>query len=274
MPTSTTTSPARAARGAASSVRDSAALRAGARIGFAAAGLVHILLGVVALRVAFGGSGSADPAGALATLQDEPGGPLLLWVVLVALVLLGLFLLLEGALLRGTDRDAWAKRGKKLATGIAYLAVAATAFGVVHSHRSSSKGTTRTWSARLLDAPGGRVLLFVVALVVLGVATYFVVKGVKAKFRDDIRVPAGSLGSVVMVLGRTGYVAKGVALGVVAVLTGAAALTADASKSGGLDSALKSLVALPAGVVLLAVVAVGLIAYGVYFFARAKYARL
>jgi hypothetical protein len=269
MPTTT-----RSARRAAASVQDSAAMHAAARVGFAAAGLVHVLIGVVALRVAFGDGGSADPSGALATLRKQPGGPVLLWVVMIALFALGLFLLLEAAVVRGSDRDAWTTRAKQASKGVAYLAVGASAFSVEHSHQSSNKGNTRAWSARLLDAPGGRALLLVVALVVLGVAVYFVVKGVRASFRDDIDVPGGTRGRAVMVLGRTGYVAKGVALAVVAVLTGVAAVTSDARKSAGLDGALKSLVSLPAGVVLLVVVALGLISYGVYFFARARYARL
>ncbi|MFC8733787.1 DUF1206 domain-containing protein [Luteimicrobium sp. NPDC057192] len=270
----TTVPSAHDARATASAVKASTPMRAAARVGFAAAGLVHILIGVVALRIAFGGSGSADPSGALATLRRQPGGPVLLWVIMVALFALGLFLLLEAALVRGGDRDAWMRRVKQASKGFAYLAVGGSAYGVARSHQSSNKGTTRTWSARLLDAPGGRALLLAVALVVLGVAIYFVAKGVRATFREDIRVPGGTRGRAVMALGRTGYVAKGVALAVVAVLTGVAAVTADARKSEGLDGALKSLAALPAGVVLLAVVALGLIAYGVYFFARARYARL
>jgi hypothetical protein len=123
----------------------------------------------------------------------------------------------------------------------------------------------------VLDEPGGRVLLVVVALVILAIAAYFVNKGLRAGFRKDLAV---QVGPVVMALGRVGYVAKGVALAVVGVLTGVAAITADPKKSSGLDGALKSLADLPAGVVLLAVVAVGLIAYGVYFFVRARYARL
>jgi len=261
----------RSGRAAASAAKRTTAMQTAARVGFAAAGLVHVLIGIIALRVAFGDGGSADPSGALATLSAQPAGPVLLWVVVVALAALGLFLLLQAAVDRGTDKDAWFVRGKHLGTGIAYLAVSATGLGVARGGRKSSAGTTRTWSARVLDEPGGRVLLVVVALVILAIAAYFVNKGLRAGFRKDLAV---QVGPVVMALGRVGYVAKGVALAVVGVLTGVAAITAHPKKSSGLDGALKSLADLPAGVVLLAVVAVGLIAYGVYFFVRARYARL
>jgi hypothetical protein len=45
----------------------------------------------------------------------------------------------------------------------------------------------------------------------------------------------------------------------------------DASEATGLDGALKSLAALPAGGVLLAAIGVGLVAYGVYCFVRARF---
>ncbi|MGC5167795.1 DUF1206 domain-containing protein [Luteimicrobium sp. DT211] len=264
----------RSSRDTARSIRGGAAMHAGARAGFVAAGVVHILLGVVALGVAFGGGGSADQSGALAALRSEPGGPVLLWVVVLALWALSLFLLLSAALVRGTGKSAWYHRGKYASTGIAYLAVGLTGVGVARSGSSSSAGKTRAWSARLLDAPGGKALLVVVALVVLGVAVYFVMKGATHGYRKDISVPAGLAGRAVEALATVGYVAKGVALAVVAVLTGVAALTSDPQKSAGLDGALKSLAGLPFGVVLLVVVAAGLVAYGCYFFARARYARL
>ena len=71
-----------------------------------------------------------------------------------------------------------------------------------------------------------------------------------------------------------GYVAKGIAIAVVGVLFVAAAVTADPEKAGGLDAALKSLAALPFGTVILWLVGAGLIIYGVFCFARARYARM
>jgi hypothetical protein len=53
-----------------------------------------------------------------------------------------------------------------------------------------------------------------------------------------------------------------------------AAFTLDPSKSTGLDGALKALATLPLGAVILVVIGIGLVAYGVYCFARAWRARL
>lgn len=84
----------------------------------------------------------------------------------------------------------------------------------------------------------------------------------------------GVIGTIITTVGMLGYIAKGVALGMVGILFVAAAVTFDPSKATGLDGALKSLVALPYGAVILTLVGIGLIAYGAYCCARARFARL
>jgi hypothetical protein len=262
------------ARGAASRLQDSRALTTAARIGFAMNGLLHVVIGVIALGVAFGGGGEADQGGALGQFASHPAGVFLLWLIVVGLWGLGLFQLLEAALVRGTDKDAWADRAKEGGKGVAYLAVGVTAFTFARGSSSDSSGQTQTLSARLLAAPGGVVLLVVVALAIVAVGAYFVVKGVKQKFREDLTLPGGAAGRGTVALGVTGYVAKGIALGVVGVLFAVAAVTSDPSEATGLDGALKALAALPFGVVVLTAVALGLMAYGAYCVVRARRARL
>jgi len=97
---------------------------------------------------------------------------------------------------------------------------------------------------------------------------------VKQKFREDLTLPGGAAGRGTVALGVTGYVAKGIALGVVGVLFAVAAVTSDPSEATGLDGALKALAALPFGVVVLTAVALGLMAYGAYCAVRARRARL
>jgi hypothetical protein len=92
-----------------------------------------------------------------------------------------------------------------------------------------------------------------------------VVKGVRKKFLDDLAgTGGGSVRPVVVQLGWTGYVAKGIALGVVGGLVMAAAATADASRAGGLDEALRAMRDQPYGSVLLLVIGLGIAAYGGY----------
>ena len=97
------TSSAASAHNAASRLQDNRAFQMVARVGFAVNGLLHILIGGLALGVAFGSGGEADQGGALSQLASNPGGVFVLWVVAIGLIGLGLFQVLETALVRGTE---------------------------------------------------------------------------------------------------------------------------------------------------------------------------
>lgn len=267
-------SSAASARSAASRLQDNHTFQLMARVGFAVNGLLHILIGGIALSVAFGSGGEADQGGALGQLASSPGGVFLLWVVAIGLFALGLFQVLEAFLVRGGGKDAWADRAKEGGKAVAYLAIGFSAATIAMGGSSDSSGQTQSFTAQLLANPGGVFLVALLGLGVIGIGVYFIVKGAKKKFLEDIAEPDGKTGRTVTILGRVGYIAKGLAIVVVGILFCVAAFTSDASEATGLDGALKALVELPLGVVLLTLVALGLIAYGVYCFARAKYARL
>ncbi|WP_104177133.1 DUF1206 domain-containing protein [Cryobacterium sp. Y50] len=254
---------------------NSSALQLLARLGFAVNGLLHILIGSIAITVVIGaGSGSADQSGALAQLASGPGGVFLLWTVVVGMFALGLWLVVSAFVMQGESKRKWARRLANIAKAIVSIALGTTALTFALGGASSSIGSTQSASSSLLSSPGGAIVLFVVGVAVLGVGGYFIYKGAAQKFRSDLAVPSGSAGRAVIALGVVGYVAKGIALAVVAILVGVAAVTNDASKSTGLDGALKALAALPFGTIALILIGVGLIAYGLYCFVRARRARL
>nr|WP_052542600.1 DUF1206 domain-containing protein [Cryobacterium roopkundense] len=246
-----------------------------ARLGFAVNGLLHILIAAIAVTVAIGsGEDTADQSGALGQLAANPGGVFILWTVVVGLFALGVWLLLSAFLMQGSDpKRRWSRRAANLSKAAVYFVLGGTAATFALGGATSSGGSAQDATAALLGAPGGVVLLVFAGLVVLAVAGYFVFKGVAKKFTTDIAVPSGPTGKAIIGLGVVGYIAKGIALGVVAVLILYAAFTHDPSKSSGLDGALKGLAALPSGGLILGAVGIGLIMYGVYCFARAWRAR-
>lgn len=264
------------AKRAANDAQDSTAVRTLARFGYAANGLVHILIGVIALGVARGGGGEADQGGALGSLADQPGGVVVLWVCTVGLFGLALWGLLEAFLVVRGDSAAkrWGSRLKEIGKAIVYAALGVTALRFATGSGSSSSESSESASAKVLSAPGGVVLLVVVGLAVLAVGVVFVFRGATKKFLENIDEPAGTAGTVVTWLGIVGYIAKGIVLAVLGVLIVVAAVQHDPEQAGGLDEALKTLVELPFGVPLLAFVAIGLIAYGIFCFARARWPRL
>jgi hypothetical protein len=254
---------------------DSRPVEIGARIGYAVNGLVHGLIGGLAIAVALGAGQDADQSGALSALAATPAGAALLWVVVIGLGALGLWQLLQTALVREPDsKRRWGRRLKEAGKAVAYLALAATALRFATGGSSDSEEQARDFSAGILGQPFGVLLLLLVAGLVIGIGGYFVVKGVRKKFLDDIRKPTGSAGDATVVLGVVGYVAKGIALVVVGILFGVAALTADPDRATGLDGALKALAGLPFGVAVLLAVGVGFLAYGVYCVVRGLRARI
>ncbi|MFB2556730.1 DUF1206 domain-containing protein [Herbiconiux liangxiaofengii] len=248
-----------------------------ARSGFAINGLLHILIGGIAISVALAGGegGEADQSGALRQVSGSPGGAFVLWVAVVGLFALGVWQLVQLPLIdKGDTKKTWGRRFVEGAKGVVYLAIGATVLTFALGGSSSSSDSSQTLSAQLLATPGGVFLLVALGLVVLGIGVGFVAIGVRRGFTKQITVPAGSAGRAVVALGVVGYVAKGIALGVVGVLFVVAAATFDPEKASGLDGALKRLADLPYGVAILVAVGVGFIAYGIFQIARAKLARL
>ncbi|MCU1542492.1 MAG: rane protein [Microbacteriaceae bacterium] len=260
---------------AARSATRNPALRLLARLGFGVNGLLHVVIGLIAIGVATGGGQDADQTGALSELASAPGGTLLLWAVTLGLAALGLWLAIGAFLLPpGDKKEVAAHLAKELGKAIAYLALAGTAFTFALGGSSNSSSSTTELSASLLAAPGGVFLVVVIGLAVLAIGAYFVLKGATRRFTRDIVVPPGRAGAATVGIGVAGYVAKGVALGVVGILFVVAAVTTDPSQATGLDGALKAFTVLPFGSVALWIVGAGLIAYGAFCGVRAIRARL
>jgi uncharacterized membrane protein len=242
----------------------------GARLGYVTVGLIHLLIAWIALKVAWnigGGSKKADTSGALQTLTQSGTGVVLLWICVVGFLLLAVWQLFEAALSHGETSD----RLKALAKGITYLFFAWSTFKVGQGANSSAEKQTEDFTAGLMGSPGGRLLVGVVGLVVLGIAGYHVYKGWTKKFLEDLREQPGQWA---VTAGRIGYIAKGIALVIVGFFFLVAAWQADPDKAQGLDGALKTLKDAPFGPFLLTLVAAGIAAYGVYSFARSRYARV
>lgn len=258
-----------AARRAAGSPK----LEAAARAGYAVNGVMHLLIGVIALQVAWSSSAKkADQSGALGTLASNGLGRAVLWLGVAGFAGLAIWQLTEAAFSsRGEGKDKIVEKVKSVSKAVVYAALALTTLQFARGGGSSSSGQSQDFTASVLKQTGGRTLVVVIGLVVLGVGIYHVVKGYSKGFLKDL---VANPGTVVERLGIAGYIAKGVALGVVGLLFVIAGLRRSAAEATGLDGALKTLRDQPFGTVLLSLVALGLMAYGLYSFARARYAKL
>ncbi|MGR0220368.1 DUF1206 domain-containing protein [Agromyces sp. ZXT2-6] len=263
-------------KSAASAAQNSRILEVLARIGYVVLGIVHVVIGAIAISVAQGAGGEADQGGAMQQVASWPFGLVLLWVIGLGLFALALWQIAEAFLVRDPDtKKKWGYRVKYVGTAIAYTAIGVTALTYALGGRSSSEQSTDALSAQLLATPGGVFLLALVGLIILGVGAAFVYRGAKRKFEKHLMLPGReSTHKGITTFGIVGYIAKGIAVAIVGVLFVVAAVTADPEAAGGLDAALKSLTELPFGVFILWLVGAGLIVYGIFCFARARYAKM
>lgn len=248
------------------------------RIGMVCYGVVHGLVASLALRIATEGSDKpADQSGALEEIAGTTFGGVVLWVLAIGLIAFGVWqalLAVVGYTWRNKKRTRVFKR-----IGAGVRAVIGFSLGVLSIRLATGDGggggggeEQKTFTARLLELPTGRFLVILAALIVLGFGIAAIVSGARRSFMKDLdttELPAGSQ-QWVRRIGMIGYLAKGVAVGIVGILLGIAALRSNPGQAGGLDAALRTLAGQPFGVFLLVVVALGLAAFGVYCLAAAR----
>jgi hypothetical protein len=248
-------------------------------VGMVAYGVVHLLIGWLAVQVVFGGKQAgqkADQQGAVETIAAQPLGTVLLILLVAGLAAFGiwqLYVAAQGYSWVGDEGKRTRKRLGAAARGITAIVVGGYAVRLlIGAGRKSTEHTQQEFTARLMEAPAGRVLVGLIALGLIAVGVSRIRKGLKKKFLENLdmsRLPEQAR-RLTTRLGQVGYPAKGIAIGLIGVLMGLAALRQDPKEAGGLDKALRTLAAQPYGTVILVLVGLGLVAYGGYCFAAAR----
>lgn len=260
---------------AAREAKDSDGFRRIARAGFVVVGVIHVIIGCLAISLALGGGGDADQDGALEMVSRNPVGGLLLIAVATGLIALAVWQIASAFLASDpADTKKWGKRVKFFGIAGAYLVIAGMSLIIALGGRVSSENASQTLSEVLLSAPPGVVVLVIVGLSVTGVGVGFIVSGFTRGFTKLLDLPDGVERGGIVTFGVIGYIGKGIAVAVTGVLFLVAAFTNDPDKSSGLDGALHSLLALPFGPVILCIVGAGVAVYGLFCIARSRYSRM
>ncbi len=253
------------------------------RLGYAAKGLVYVILGSLAVKYAVGAGGAVtDPKGALHAVDIGLFGHVLLGVVAVGL--LGYMLWnLARALLdldhRGKDAGGVILRIGFGVVALAYASLALAAFQLATSTGNGGKSTdatTQDWTGRFLNTPAGVPLVIMGGVVLLVVAGALAVEAFRAQFRrylKSTRLSEVAEQSIVLA-GRFGYAAMSVVLALIGIFLIVAAKQHNPGEAKGLGGALLQLSQTSTGPFLLGVVAIGLIAYGAFSLACAYFRRL
>lgn len=251
------------------------------RFGDVCYGVVHIVVAVLAVQVAFGGARhSADQKGAIATIAAQPFGGVVLWLMAVGLAAFGIWQLLCAGSGFEWITDQGQRTRKRIGAGLRAVVVLGLAVSSMRVLTTASPGSSddsksRAATATLMSAPGGRLLVGAVGVGIVVAAAVLAYRGVRRRFLEDLdlRRVSRTTGRWVEGLGTFGLVAKAVGYAIAGVLVLLAAITFDPKKAGGLDAALHTLAGQPFGVVLLVIVAMGLAAYGGYCFLESRVRR-
>ncbi len=258
-------------------VNDNPWFERGVRVGLIGYGIVHLLIGWLALQLAFGDrSGSPDQQGALQQIAQESYGDALLWTIGIGLLFMAVWQVFE-ALWGHTSRDEPKRTIKRVGSAgkvVIYAIVGISSIKFAMEAQSGGKSSTDSMTADLMKQTAGQWLVAAVGIVIIVVGVMQVKRGVTKSFTKDLTGDAtsGTSGTAVEKFGQVGYISKGIAVGVVGFLFVWAAWDHDPKKAGGLDTALRKILDQPFGPVLLAAIALGIIAFGLYCFAWAKYA--
>ncbi|MFE5918073.1 DUF1206 domain-containing protein [Streptomyces sp. NPDC056468] len=266
----------RAERAARGSVTEGAA-----RAGLAARGVIYLLVGALALQIAFGNTGEqADRGGALEELAHQPFGAVLLWALGIGLVGMALWRLSE-ALFGSVGKDGRSARKRALAT-VRFAFYVFVAYSVLSfaASRNQSGGSSdqqsRDATARALEIPAGQWLVAAAGIGVVVAGGWIAVRAVLRKYHDKLKL--GQLSrrarQLVDVTGVVGGVARGLVFAVAGVFAVRAAIDYEPDRAKGLDDTLRTFANTPLGPWLLACVATGLVLFGVFSFAMARWQRV
>ena len=248
-----------------------------ARAGYVARGVIYVLMGVLAIELARGvGGEKPSQEGAMRLIADQAFGRTLLAIVALGLAGYTLLRVTQAFVGRTAEAGRYSTfdRVSAFASGCAYAIFLGIAIAILVGSAGGGGGQEpRTATADILGWPGGRVLVAAAGIAFAGVGAYQAYLGLSRKFLSYTKTQYMSPSTLrrFTALGVTGHLARAVVFGLVGVFLVKAAVEYDPSEAVGIDGALQRLTTHSYGTTALVVVAVGLIAFGVYSIVDARY---
>ncbi|MES5820029.1 DUF1206 domain-containing protein [Streptomyces sp. RG80] len=255
-----------------------------ARAGLTARGVIYLMVGVLALQIAFGdGERQADRGGALAELSEKPFGKAMLWALGIGLVCMALWRLSEvvfGSV--GPEGRSAKKRLLAAARFVFYAFVAYSVLSFAAGSGSSSGGggssdkQSRDVTSKVLDMPGGQWIVGLAGAGIVVAGVWIGARAVMRAYHDKFKLGEMSprVRRLVDVTGVGGGAARGLVFAAAGAFAVRAAVDYEPDKAKGLDDTLRSFADTPLGPWLLVLVAAGLVLFGLFSFAMARWRRV
>ncbi len=249
-----------------------------ARGGYAARGVVFLIVGVFAVLAAVGGGETGGSEDALRGLLGQPFGGVLVAIMAVALLGFSAWRIAQSVFDaddHGLDARGAAVRVGLLASAVTYLGLAVFSVGLLIGSRLAGDGggTGGDWLSALLGQEWSRWAAIIAAAVVAGVGVAHLVKAARAGFEKYLDADAETMRYLSPVC-RFGLAARGVVFLVVAAMIFTAGRLYGPEDAPGTSEALDAIQGLPFGWLLLLIIAAGLVAFGAYSLIEAVYRRV
>jgi hypothetical protein len=250
-----------------------------ARFGLVAQGVSFGLVAVLAIELALGKGGKAtDREGALQTIAHSGIGRIIVFVLAFGFGAYALWRLAQVFLGHDVEEEGgkqkWGKRVSSLGKAAIYGGLCWFAFSVaIGEHKSGGGNKEQEATKGILGWPGGRWIVYGIAIAIAGAALWNLYRAVSGKYKDSLKKEQMSATELKWTtrIAFVGLMSRAVVFGLISWFFFKAAADYDAKKARGLDGALRKLANAPYGTVLLSIVAAGLFAYGVFCLIQARY---
>ena len=241
------------------------------RIGYGIKGLIYVTIGILSLAAVLGKNSSpADQVGAIREIGRLPLGGLILWIVLIGLISYSLWGVIRAVLdpyHKGTDPLALLERGGYLVSAVTYASfILPTYYLIKNGSSGSSSRQTGHIISKIIAMPFGREIVGALGLAIILGGAYQIYAGARKNFNQRFKPYALSVKKrqAATQLGRFGTIARGLVFALIGMFVLLAAWLNRPGTARGLDGALRWLGQQPYGLWMLGIMALGMIAFGVY----------
>ncbi|MGC1479038.1 MAG: DUF1206 domain-containing protein [Chthoniobacterales bacterium] len=251
-----------------------------ARIGYSAKALIYLTIASLAAESAISGGGKdADAKSSLETLGAQPWGWVILGALLIGLICYVIWRFVATFAANTGDKDgvqAIAERIGRFVSGLTYVGLAYAVVRLLSGEGSGAENGTGEAASKTMSQPMGEWLVILLGLIVLGVGVHFLYRSFTASYRKKFTVTEGSetLRTWVDRSARIGIAARGFVFLLIGGFLVIAGWQSDASEAKGMGGALQFLHDQAYGSILLGFMAIGLAAYAIYCFVRARYGHI
>jgi hypothetical protein len=245
-----------------------------ARVGLAARAIVYLLMGWLTVLVALGERAHADQRGALTAVVTRPFGMAMVLVLAIGFACYALWRLSEVFVGVTGEKDGPLPRAVSLVRAVAYSLLSLMALSVYFGSRQTQSSDQEQVAQSLMPSMGGRVLIGLVGVALVGAGCYMVYQGLTTAFLKYFPSLPPARRTAVVWLGRVGTTARGLVFIVAGQLAFLAAWQLDPDKAGGIDDAIRTTLELPAGQWIVLALGIGLILFGLYALAEAAWRRV